>query len=92
MPSGRGTRRAALDPLAVQLEVLTGFSRSFGGWQKYSISICSNSSVRKMNLPGVISLRKLTRVCAMPNGSFRRMEVTTFSKLMKMPCAVSGGR
>ena len=45
-----------------------------------------------MKRPGVISLRKLTRVWAMPKGSRRRIDVCTFSKLMKMPCAVSGGR
>ncbi len=34
-------------------------SSSVPGSTKYYISICSNSRVRKMKLPGVISLRKL---------------------------------
>ncbi len=41
---------------------------SVPGSTKNSISICSNSRVRKMKLPGVISLRKLLPVWAMPNG------------------------
>ena len=45
-----------------------------------------------MKRPGVISLRKLTRVWAIPKGSLRRMELRTFSKLTNMPWAVSGGR
>ena len=65
---------------------------SVPGSTKYSISICSNSRVRKMKLPGVISLRKLLPVCAMPNGGFLRAVVSTFLKLTKMPCAVSGRR
>jgi len=40
------------------------------GSTKYSSSICSNSRVRKMKLPGVISLRKALPTCAMPNGGF----------------------
>ena len=65
---------------------------SVPGSTKNSISICSNSRVRKMKLPGVISLRKLLPTCAMPNGGFLRAEVATLLKLMKMPCAVSGRR
>ena len=42
----------------------------FFGWQKNSISICSNSRERKVKLRGVISLRKLLPTWAMPNGSF----------------------
>ena len=45
-------------------------SASSPGLTKNSISICSNSRVRKMKLPGVISLRKLLPVWAMPNGGF----------------------
>ena len=67
-------------------------SSSSPGLTKNSISICSNSRVRKMKLPGVISLRKLLPICAMPNGGFIRELVTTFAKLMKMPWAVSGRR
>ena len=67
-------------------------SSSSPGLTKNSISICSNSRVRKMKLPGVISLRKLLPIWAMPNGGFCRLEVTTLAKLMKMPCAVSGRR
>jgi hypothetical protein len=45
-----------------------------------------------MKLPGVISLRKLLPVCAMPNGGFLRDVFSTLRKLTKMPCAVSGRR
>ncbi len=62
------------------------------GLTKNSISICSNSRVRKMKLPGVISLRKLLPVWAMPNGGFFREVCCTAAKLMKMPWAVSGRR
>ena len=47
-------------------------SSSLPGLTKNSISICSNSRVRKMKLPGVISLRKLLPIWAMPNGGFLR--------------------
>ena len=67
-------------------------SSSSPGLTKNSISICSNSRVRKMKLPGVISLRKLLPIWAMPNGGFWRLEVTTFAKFRKMPWAVSGRR
>jgi len=60
------------------------------GLTKNSISICSNSRVRKMKLPGVISLRKALPIWAIPNGSFSRIDCSTLSKLTKMPCAVSG--
>ena len=52
----------------------------------------SNSRVRKMKLPVVISLRKVLPIWAMPNGSLRRVVLRTLSKLTKMPCAVSGRR
>ena len=65
---------------------------SVPGSTKNSISICSNSRVRKMKLPGVISLRKLLPVWAMPNGGFFREVPITFAKFRKMPCAVSGRR
>ena len=45
-----------------------------------------------MKLPGVISLRKDLPIWAMPKGSFLRVTVRTLSKLVKMPCAVSGRR
>ena len=66
-------------------------SASSGG-QKNSISICSNSRVRKMKLPGVISLRNDLPIWAIPNGGFLRANWSTFLKLMKIPCAVSGRR
>ena len=44
------------------------------GLTKYSISICSNSRVRKMKFPGVISLRNDFPICPIPNGSFFRMD------------------
>ena len=62
------------------------------GLTKNSISICSNSRVRKMKLPGVISLRKDLPIWAMPNGGLRREVVWTWAKLVKMPWAVSGRR
>ncbi len=67
-------------------------SAAVDGSTKNSISICSNSRVRKMKLPGVISLRKLLPIWPMPNGGLRRDVVTTLAKLTKMPCAVSGRR
>src|SRR5918994_2183580 len=42
------------------------------GGTKNSISICSNSSVRKTKLPGVISLRNDFPTCAIPNGGSAR--------------------
>lgn len=63
-----------------------------GGGVKNSISICSNSRVRKMKLPGVISLRNALPTWPMPNGGFLRLAVSTFEKFTKMPCAVSGRR
>ena len=63
-----------------------------GGGTKNSISICSNSRVRKMKLPGVISLRNALPIWAMPNGGLRRANWSTFLKFTKMPCAVSGRR
>ena len=59
---------------------------------KNSISICSNSRVRKMKLPGVISLRNALPTWPMPNGGFLREAVSTFEKFTKMPWAVSGRR
>ena len=59
---------------------------------KYSISICSNSRERKMKLRGVISLRNALPIWAMPNGTLTRDVETTFLKLVKIPCAVSGRR
>ena len=50
-------------------------SAALAGSTKNSISICSNSRVRKMKLPGVISLRKLLPIWAMPNGGLRRAMV-----------------
>ena len=67
------------------------FCASAGG-TKYSISICSNSRVRKMKLPGVISLRNDLPTCAIPNGGFFRANCRTFLKLRKIPWAVSGRR
>ena len=67
-------------------------SMPFSGRQKYSISICSNSRVRKMKLPVTISLRNDLPICPTPNGSFMRIDCCTFRKFVKMPCAVSGRR
>ena len=65
---------------------------AWSGGTKNSISICSNSSVRKMKLPGVISLRNDLPTCAMPNGGLRRAYWSVVLKSRKMPCAVSGRR
>ena len=67
-------------------------SSSVPGSTKNSISICSNSRVRKMKLPGVISLRNDLPTWPMPNGGFFRVVCTTLAKLTKMPWAVSGRR
>ena len=67
-------------------------SRDSAGWQKNSISICSNSRERNVKFRGVISLRKLLPIWAMPNGTRTRVLSKTFLKLTKMPWAVSGRR
>ena len=56
-------------------------SMSVPGSTKNCISICSNSRVRKMKFPGVISLRNALPICAMPNGTFWRVDCWTFRKL-----------
>jgi hypothetical protein len=61
---------ALVDPRLVPLLVLAGLTKN-------SISICSNSRVRKMKLPGVISLRKLLPIWPMPNGGFLRADCCT---------------
>ncbi len=85
MPRSRYQRRRS----AIQYSYASAAS---AGGTKYSISICSNSRVRKRKFPGVISLRKLLPICAIPNGGFTRSDEVTFLKLTKMPCAVSGRR
>ena len=67
------------------------WSASAGG-TKYSISICSNSRVRKTKFCGVISLRNDLPTWAMPKGGFFRVVWSTLAKLMNMPWAVSGRR
>src|SRR3954453_20325179 len=62
------------------------------GGTKNSSSICTNSRVRKMKLPGVISLRNDLPTWAMPNGGFLRDVSRMFLKLRNGPCAVSGRR
>src|SRR3989344_3664295 len=61
-------------------------------WIKYSISICSNSRVRKMKFPGVISFLNALPICAMPKGNPTRIESTTLLKSVNIACAVSGRR
>ena len=56
-------------------------SSSVPGSTKNSISICSNSRVRKMKLPGVISLRKDLPTWPMPNGGFLRVTWTTLREI-----------
>ena len=62
------------------------------GGTKYSISICSNSRVRKTKFCGVISLRNDLPTWAMPKGGRLRVVVSTLAKLVNMPWAVSGRR
>ena len=52
-------------------------SSSVPGLTKNSISICSNSRVRKMKLPGVISLRNDLPIWPIPNGIFLREVCST---------------
>ena len=72
--------------------VLVPLAATLSGWQKNSISICSNSRERNVKFRGVISLRKLLPIWAMPNGTLTRVLSSTFLKLTKMPWAVSGRR
>ena len=67
------------------------WSASAGG-TKYSISICSNSRVRKTKFWGVISLRNDLPTWAMPKGGFFLVVCSTFMKFTNMPWAVSGRR
>jgi len=61
---------ACLNPVAVPL-------LGVGRGTKYSISICSNSRVRKTKFCGVISLRKDLPIWAMPKGGFFRTVEST---------------
>ena len=83
--------RSAYQPVRSSIQYWC-HSSSVPGSTKNSISICSNSRVRKMKLPGVISLRNDLPIWPMPNGGFLREVVHTFAKFTKMPCAVSGRR
>ena len=65
---------------------------SVPGLQKYSISICSNSRVRNVKFPGVISFLKDFPCCAIPNGIVGFVDFTTLSKSTNIACAVSGLR
>ena len=60
-------------------------SSSVPGWQKNSSSICSNSRVRKVKLPGVISFLKLLPIWQTPKGSLRRVVRWMFWKFTKIP-------
>src|SRR5436853_268153 len=62
------------------------------GRQKNSISICSNSRLRKVKFRGLISLRNALPTCAMPNGNLSLVLFNTLRKFAKMPWAVSGRR
>jgi hypothetical protein len=62
------------------------------GRQKNSSSICSNSRVRKVKFPGVISFRKAFPIWQTPKGTFFLEVRCTFVKFTKMPWAVSGRR
>ena len=60
------------------------FQSSYGE-MKYSISICSNSLLRKMKLRGVISFLNALPICAMPKGTFTRVVSQMFLKSANMP-------
>ena len=68
----RRRRRTARTRPAVAAATPRRPRRPSSGRTKYCISICSNSRIRKTKLPGLISLRKLLPIWAMPNGSFLR--------------------
>ena len=69
---GRGAARGRCTSAAAPRASARTTSRAWSGGTKNSISICSNSRVRKMKFPVVISLRKLLPICAIPNGGFLR--------------------
>src|SRR5262249_27825430 len=78
LPCSRGRRLSLLIPSFVYQ--LLRRSRQYwyhfidsAGWQKNSISICSNSRDRKVKFRGLISLRNALPTCAIPNGSFSRV-------------------
>ena len=78
-------RHAVLDPAVVP--VLVGgpaLDRSCG-LTKYSISICSNSRVRKMKLPGRdLVAERPADLARCRTGSLRRIDCSTLSKLTNM--------
>src|SRR2546428_1756292 len=57
-------------------------SRSVPGFTKNCISICSNSRVRKMKLPGVISFRNALPICAIPRSEEHTSELQSRSDLV----------
>ena len=65
-------------------------SSSVPGLQKNSNSICSNSRVLNVKLPGVISFLKALPIWAIPVGNFLLVVLITFLKFTNIPCAVSG--
>ena len=65
-------------------------SAASSGYVKYSHSICSNSLVRKIKFPGVISFRKALPIWQIAKGNFILEVLWTFMKFVKIPCAVSG--
>jgi hypothetical protein len=71
---------------------VSNHSVSVLGSTKYCISICSNSRIRKMKLPGVISFLNAFPIWAIPKGTFCRAVSWMFRKLTYIPCAVSGLR
>ena len=63
-----GQAQVEIPLVAAVAPVLVPLAATCSGWQKNSISICSNSRERKVKFRGVISLRKLLPIWAMPNG------------------------
>ena len=65
------------------------------GWHKYSSSICSNSRVRKMKLPGVISFRNDLPICHVPSSkndvqhaTYTMQHATHTMQMQHTPCNV----
>ena len=87
-----GDAEAEVPGEALLEPVLEPLSAPRPGGTKYSISICSNSRVRKTKFCGVISLRNDLPTWAIPKGGFFRVVWSTLAKLVNMPWAVSGRR
>ena len=80
----------AVQPVKTELfPVSKPFQVRVRAYRKFS-SICSNSRVRNVKLPGAISLRKDFPTCPIPKGSSFLDVLLYIFKVYKIPCAVSG--